>query len=147
MIEPACHDGNLSAEPALDLVGDRKREQEVGPAGAGVFGHRQDRAEVVGGMAQPTDGQIRVKQVGVAHQHRVEERGLIHRYPTAADQSRGGGTAELVRVRADRGNELAVQRTDPASDAVEHVAFQQCAGSTGEVTRLGPDDEVRQLVH
>ena len=97
VIEPARHDGNLCAEPALDLVGDREGQQEIGSAGVDVLGYGQNRTEVVSGVAQAAHRQIGVEQIGIAHQHRIEERRLIHRGPPTADECRRGGAAELAR--------------------------------------------------
>lgn len=131
----------------MDLVGDRQGQQKVGASGAHMFGDGQDGAEVVGGMAQPTDRQVGVEQIRVAHQDRVEECGLVHRCAPAAHQRGGGDTAELVGVFADRRDKLPVQGTDGAGDAVQHVALEQGARPPRQVGRLRADHEAGQLVH
>ena len=98
-------------------------------------------------MAQPSHRQEGVEQVGVTHQHRIEERRLIHRGPAAADEGRRGPPAELSGVLADRRDELTVERPDRAGDAVEHVVFQQFTCPPGQVRRLGRDDEAGQFFH
>ncbi len=124
MIESACHDGNLRAEPALDLIGNRKGQQEIRTAGVDVLGDGEDGPEIVGGMAQAAYRQIGVQQIGIAHQDRVEERRLIHRGPPAADECRGGAPAEFLGLLADRRDELTVQGTERAGDAVQHVSLE-----------------------
>ncbi len=101
MIEPAAHHRNLCAETTLDLVGDRESEQEVRPAGIDVFGDGEHRAEVVGGMTQTTGCQVGVEQIGIAHQHRIEEGRLVHRGAATAHEGRGRAAAELFGVGAD----------------------------------------------
>ena len=86
----------------MDLVGDRECQQEVRSARLGVFGDREHRAEVVRRVAQTARGQISVEQIGIAHQHRVEERRLVHRRAATADEGRCRAAAELFGVRADR---------------------------------------------
>jgi hypothetical protein len=112
-----------------------------------MLGDGQDGAEVVGGMTQPSDRQVGVQQIGVTHQHRVEERGLVHRRPSAAHQCRGGRTAELGGVFANRRDELTAQGTDGAGDAVQHIAFHQRERTSGQVGPLRADDEAGQFVH
>ena len=77
VVEPTAHHRNLCAETTLDLVGDRESEQEIRPAGVDVFGDGEHRAEVVGRMTQAAGRQISVEQIGITHQHRVEEGRLI----------------------------------------------------------------------
>ena len=125
MVQTAGHDRNLGTEPALDLVGDREGEQEVRTAGADVLGNRQYRAEVVCGMAETARRQERVEQVGIAHQHGVEERGLINRGASATDERRRGAAAELLGVRADWFDELSIECAHGTGDAVEHVPLQR----------------------
>ena len=139
MVEAAGHDGNLGTEPALDLVGDRESEQEIRSPGIDMLGHRQDRAEVVRRVAQPARRQVRVEQVGVAHQHRVEECGLIHRGPSTTDERRGGPPAELLGVCADGLDEVSIECADRAGDAVEHVPLQRPHGAGIDIGGSRPD--------
>ena len=109
MIETARHDGHLGAEPALNLVGNREGEQEIGPARIGVLGHRQHGTEVVRGMAQPSDGEVRVEQVGIADQTALKNAAWSTDARPPADERRRGRAAELVGLPPDRRNELTVQ--------------------------------------
>jgi hypothetical protein len=61
----------------LDLVGNRQSQQKVCSARADVFGDGENGPEVVRRVAQPAGSQVGVEQIGVAHQHRVEECRLI----------------------------------------------------------------------
>ena len=147
MVEAAGHDRNLGAEPALDLVGDREGEQEIRSAGVDMLGHRQDRAEVVRRMAQTARRQERVEQVGIAHQHRVEECGLIHRGPSATDERRGGTPAELLGVCAD--GSMRSPSSAPTAQAMLSSTFRfsvrMAPGSISAV--VAPTDEIGDLVH
>jgi len=92
-------------------------------------------------MAQTTWSQIGIEQIGIAHQHRVEEGGLIHRRASAADESRGRAAAELFGVCADRGNEFAVECADRTGDAVQDIAFQRRPRVPADIGLISADHE------
>ncbi len=147
VVEAAGHDRDLGAEPALDLVGDREGEQEVRTAGINVFGDREDRAEVVCRMAETPWRQIRVEQVGIADQHGVEECGLINRSTSATDERCGGTAAELLGVRADGSDQLAIECAYGTGDAVEHVPFQRPHSADIDIGGSRSDHEIGDFVH
>src|SRR6202453_3260148 len=147
MIEPSRHDGNLCAETASNLVGDRERQQEICSAGVDVFGYGQDRTEVIRRVAQPSDREIGVEHIGVAHHDSVEKRGLIHRCSSAPDECGCGASAELLGLLADWRDELTVQCTDGTGNAVQHIALQQRPRLPGQICLPSAYDEEAQMVH
>src|SRR5277367_895569 len=82
----------------------------------------------------------------MAHQHGVEEGGLIHRRAPAADESRGRAAAELFGVCADRGNEFAVECADRTGDAVQDIAFQRRPRVAADIGLISVDHEFCESV-
>src|SRR6476659_450064 len=112
-----------------------------------MLGHREYRAEVVCGMAETARRQERVEQVGIAHQHGVEERRLINRGASATDEGRRGPAAELLGVRADWFDELSIECAHGTGDAVEHVPLQRPHSAGTDVGGSRPDHEIGDLVN
>jgi hypothetical protein len=142
VVETASHDRNLTGEPALNLVGQCKRQKEIRAACAGVLGDREHGTEIVCGVAKTTWREEGVEQIGVAHQYRVEEGSLIHRSLSTSDQRGGGPPAELLGMVPDVGYQLAIHGADGACDGVENVALQRREDICGEILAPRTDDEI-----
>jgi len=95
-----------------------------------LLGSGENGAEVVARMAEAARRHVAVEQIYVTHQAGVEERRLIGRRPTAADQGASAGSAVLLELFAQRLEGLPWERGDGAAEAVKNIAFEQLRIST-----------------
>src|SRR5882762_6318316 len=102
MVESLRHHRHYGCEPALDLIGDRKGKHEVLARRLCVLRSSQDGAEIVTGMTQSAWRHEAVEEVDISDQPRVEQRRLIRRRLTAANQSARSAGPILRKLFAQR---------------------------------------------
>ena len=98
MIEPLRPYRRLVREPAVHLVGDRKRGEELTSGGAGVLCRCEHGREVVARVARLAGGEVRVVEVEVADERSVVERRAVGRRPAASDERAEGAAAEVLQA-------------------------------------------------
>ena len=79
-------------------------------------------------MTQPAGGEVGVEQIHVPHEYRVQQRCLIRTRASASDECAHRVPTDGTDLLAHRGDHLAVECGQGASNAVEDVARQGGAG-------------------
>ena len=136
--------GCFVGEPALHLVGDRERGQQLAAGGVRVLGGRQHRREVVARVAGLAGREVGVVEVEVADERPVVEGGSVGCRRAAADQRAERIAAEVLELRPDRGDGRGVERAERAAERVEHADLELAARRLGEVVPRACDDEARE---
>ena len=131
-------------EPALNLVGDRERRQQLPSGRLRVLGGREHGCEVVTRVAGLTGREVGVVEVEVAHQRAVQERRAIRGGGAAADQRAERPAAELLHLRANRVNGRRAERAECAAERVQHADLQLASRRVREVVPAAGNDEARQ---
>ena len=104
----------LVREPALHLVGDGERGQQLPSGGARVLGRREHRREVVARVAGLARREVGVVEVEVANERSVVERGAVGRGPRHRRSAcRAGGRRSRPGRRGSLGR--AARRAQPSA--------------------------------
>src|SRR5258705_6174420 len=127
MVESLCHHRHYGGEPALDLISDRKGKHEVLARRLCVLRSSQDGAEIVTGMTQSAWRHVAVEQVDISDQPGVEQRRLIRRCLTAANQRARSAGPILGKLFAQRCERRSRKRRDRTSQAIQNVSFVELA--------------------
>ena len=124
MVESLLGDWRQLHEPALDLIGDCQRGQEVAAVGVRVLGRGEDAGEIVRRMARFASRHEVVHEVEVADESGVVARRAIGRRLAAGNQRRSAAGPEIVDLLAERAHRRAVERSARACKRVEHADLQ-----------------------
>jgi hypothetical protein len=135
--KPFARTGAWSEKPALHLVGDRKRGQQIAAGASGELGGRQHGGEVVTRMAGLAGCEVGIVEVEVADERPVVEGRTIGRAPAATDERAERRAAELLGVGADGEHRLRPERADRAAERVEHAQLQLLARFARELLERG----------
>ena len=144
VVEPLRAHGRLVGEPALHLVGDGERDEQLASRGVGVLRCGEHRSEVVARMAGLAGREVGVVEVEVADERPVVERGAVGRARAAADQRAERPAAELLDLRSDRGDRSSGACAERAAERVEYADLQLAARRVGEIVPGARNDEARQ---
>ena len=124
MVEALCSHRRLVREPALHLVGDGERGQQLAAGGIRILGRGEHGREVVARVAGLAGGEVGVVEIEVADERSVVERGTVGGTPAAADQRAERAAAEVVELGADRADGPSLQRAKRAAERVEDADLQ-----------------------
>jgi hypothetical protein len=138
--------GGLIQEPALNLVGDGERREEVPSTGALVLAGRQDRRQGVAGMAGLACSQIAVVEVQVPDRRPVVERHAVGRRASASDHGAQRPAPEVVHLPPDGPNGLGSECPEGAAQRIEHADLELLDRLGGEVLEGPPDDEAGEIL-
>ena len=121
------------AKPALHLVGEQDRRDELAARGARSFSGRERGGDVVAGVRRFLR-EVGVVVIEVADEAAVGERGPIRRRGVArAEQRRAVRCVEPCSHAARDGARLGVPRAQSAADGVDHAPLHLVHGGGRQV--------------
>ena len=129
------------AQPALHLVGQGERGEEVATRRAGIFRGGEHGPEVVARVTGLALREVAVVEVEVAHERRVVEGRPIWCGVAATDQRARAGAIEFLHLSAHQLNGLALEGANRARQGVKHANFELLARRLRQII-VGRSDRI-----